>query len=42
MGHLNNEGDSVLNWSEDRGINKTFSDIITTTLFNCNMALEAG
>jgi hypothetical protein len=41
MGIMNNEGDSVLNWSPEDGINKTVSDIVTTTLFNCNIALEA-
>jgi hypothetical protein len=38
---MNNEGDAVLNWSPQNGVNKTISDIITTTLFNCNIALEA-
>jgi hypothetical protein len=41
MGIMDNEGDSVLNWSPENGINKTVSDIVTTTLFNCNIAPEA-
>ncbi|GFF44552.1 cholinesterase [Aspergillus lentulus] len=40
MGITNNEGDGVLNWSE-KGVNKTLSDILTTTYFNCPMSQEA-
>jgi hypothetical protein len=42
IGSNDREGDAVLNWSEKDGVNKTFSDIVTTTLFTCNIALEAG
>ncbi|PKX90586.1 carboxylesterase family protein [Aspergillus novofumigatus IBT 16806] len=40
MGITNNEGDGVLNWSE-KGVNKTHSDILTTTYFHCPMSQEA-
>jgi hypothetical protein len=40
MGITNNEGDGVLNWSE-KGVNKTLSDILTTTYFHCPMSQEA-
>ncbi|GIC93655.1 uncharacterized protein Aud_010143 [Aspergillus udagawae] len=40
MGITNNEGDGVLNFSE-KGVNKTLSDILTTTYFNCPMSQEA-
>ncbi|RHZ58020.1 uncharacterized protein CDV56_107946 [Aspergillus thermomutatus] len=40
MGITNNEGDGVLNWSE-KGVNKTLSNILTTTYFNCPMSQEA-
>jgi hypothetical protein len=42
MGHTDNEADSVLNWNEKCGVNKTLSDLGTALIFNCNMALEAG
>ncbi|KJK79605.1 hypothetical protein H634G_05197 [Metarhizium anisopliae BRIP 53293] len=42
MGHTKNEGDSILNWTEKCGVNKTLSDLATALIFNCNMALEAG
>ncbi|KAF5861087.1 hypothetical protein ETB97_000598 [Aspergillus alliaceus] len=40
MGVTDNEGDGALNWS-NKGINKTLSNILTTTYFNCPMAQEA-
>ncbi|THC88075.1 hypothetical protein EYZ11_012476 [Aspergillus tanneri] len=41
MGITDNEGDGALNWSE-KGVNKTLSDILTTTYFNCPMSMEAS
>ncbi|KAK2781889.1 hypothetical protein FQN52_001289 [Onygenales sp. PD_12] len=41
MGITDNEGDSVLNFSEKGGVNKTLSNILTTTFFNCPLAQEA-
>ncbi|KAF7171978.1 hypothetical protein CNMCM5623_004237 [Aspergillus felis] len=42
MGITNNEADGVLNWSEKGGVNKTISDILETTYFNCPMSQEAS
>jgi hypothetical protein len=41
MGSTDNEGDGVMNWDATEGINQSFADIVTTTLFTCNMALES-
>jgi carboxylesterase type B len=41
MGTMAQEGDGILNWSPTQGVNRTFSDIVTTSLFDCNIALEA-
>jgi carboxylesterase type B len=41
LGINNNEGDGVIPWSAHRGVNKTASDIITISYFNCQMLQEA-
>lgn len=41
LGVTNDEGDSVMNWSAECGVNKTASAIISTSLLNCNIALES-
>ncbi|KAM0324793.1 hypothetical protein ACHAQA_007759 [Verticillium albo-atrum] len=42
IGSNDDEGDSVLNWSESGGVWRNTSDLITEILFNCNTALESG
>ena len=37
-----NEGDGVVNWSPNCGVNKTLSDIFTLTFFECPITLEAS
>jgi hypothetical protein len=39
---MNNEGDGALNWSPQKGVNQTASDLGTAELFQCNMVLESG
>ncbi|OAA52748.1 carboxylesterase family protein [Beauveria brongniartii RCEF 3172] len=41
LGVTDSEGDSVLNWSVECGVNKTVSAIISASLLNCNVALES-
>ncbi|OAR01793.1 hypothetical protein LLEC1_06994, partial [Akanthomyces lecanii] len=41
LGVTDDEGDSVMNWSPECGINKTASAIISASLLNCNIALES-
>jgi hypothetical protein len=42
LGITDNEGDGVTNWDPVRGVNKSLSAAITTTFFNCPLALEAS
>jgi hypothetical protein len=42
MGILDDEGDGAVNWDPVRGVNKSLSEAITTTFFNCPMAKEAA
>ncbi|KAJ6786102.1 hypothetical protein PWT90_10597 [Aphanocladium album] len=41
LGVTDDEGDAVLNWSAECGVNKSASSIISATLLGCNIALEA-
>jgi hypothetical protein len=41
LGVTDNEGDGVMNWSAECGINKTAASAISSVLLNCNIALEA-
>lgn len=41
MGIMDAEGDGVLNWDAKAGVNRMLSNILTITLFNCNIALES-
>ncbi|KLO83622.1 esterase [Fusarium fujikuroi] len=42
MGIMDAEGDGVLNWDAKAGVNRMLSNILTITLFNCNIALESS
>ncbi|KLO95281.1 related to esterase [Fusarium fujikuroi] len=42
MGIMDAEGDGVSNWDAKAGVNRMLSNILTITLFNCNIALESS
>ncbi|KAF4331850.1 carboxylesterase family [Fusarium beomiforme] len=42
MGMMDAEVDGVLNWDAKAGVNRILSNILTITLFNCNIALESS
>lgn len=41
MGSTAQEADGLLNFDPVQGVNRTFSDTLTLSLFDCNVALEA-
>ncbi|KAJ3494921.1 hypothetical protein NLG97_g3763 [Lecanicillium saksenae] len=41
LGVTNDEGDAILNWSAECGVNKSASSIISASLLGCNIALES-